>query len=187
MYINLTVGRGKIYIRGGVDMHMCTTNPDIDPGKVEMLTATLLRAKSDADIDTALEYFKSALRSEYLSELRTLLKGDQRLDVIYPAAKGFLYLAYVASLIENAVAGITTSTYVAGHYYPSVACCAALDAVKTAWLHFTASFPIPMGDLARSWAAAIKYEHPCRVPATTIHVLNTLRQYINNLVFTLTI
>jgi hypothetical protein len=166
---------------------MCVINPDIDPGKVEMLTNMLLKAKSDADIDTALEYFRSTLRSEYLSELKTLLKGGQRLDVIYPAAKGFLYLAYVASLIEGAVAGITASTYMAGHYYPSVSCCAALDAIKTAWLHFTASFPIPMGDLARSWAAAIKYEYPCRVPSATVHVLIALKRYINTLVFTLTI
>ena len=166
---------------------MCIANPDIDPGKVEMLANMLLRAKSDADIDTALEYFKSALRSEYLSELRELLKGDKRLDVIYPATKGFLYLAYVASLIENAVANITASTYMAGHYYPDTSCCVALDAVKTAWLHFTASFPLPMAEMARSWAAAVKYEYPCRVPATTIHILNALKRYINTLVFTLTI
>jgi len=166
---------------------MCVTNPDVDPGKVEMLTNMLLKAKSDADIDTALEYFRSALRSEYLTELKTLLKGDQRLDVVYPAAKGYLYLAYVASLVESAVAGITASTYAGGHYYPPVSCCVALDAVKMAWLHFTASFPLPMAELARSWAAAIKYEHPCRVPGATIHVLRMLKQYINNLVFTLTI
>lgn len=166
---------------------MCVTNPDVDPGKVELLVNMLLKAKTDADIDTAFEYFKSTLRSEYLIALKRLLKDDKRLDVIYPAAKGFTYLAYVSSLIEDAVTNITSSTYMAGYYYPPESCCTALDAIKTAWLHFTASFPLPMTELARSWAAAIRYEYPCRVPGATIHVLKSLRRYIDTLTFTLTI
>jgi hypothetical protein len=167
-------------------VHSCAPNPDIDFGRLELLLGSLARAKSDSDFQSALEYFKESLRSDVVREIRRLAEGAD-IAPAYHMALGYMYLAYVDALIASALDGITRSPHRSGYYYPPADCCAALEGIRSAWLHFVSSVPVPLEAHARAWAAGIRYELPCRVPDATVHLLRSMRQYLVTLSFTLSL
>jgi hypothetical protein len=165
---------------------VCLVNPDLDFARLEQLLASLARARTEADWDAALEYFKASLRSEIVAEIRRLAMAG-RVESAYHLARGYAYLAYVDALIAAALEGIVRSPHRSGYYYPPAGCCAALEGIRSAWLHFINSVQLPLGALARAWAAGIRYELPCRVPDATVHLLASMRQYLVTLSYTLSL
>jgi hypothetical protein len=161
-------------------------NPDVDFSRLEQLLASLARARTETDWDAALEYFRASLRSETVAEIRRLAEAG-RLESAYHLARGYAYLAYVDALIDMAVEGITRSPHRSGYYYPPADCCAALEGIRSAWLHFVSSVPVPLEAHARAWAMGIRYELPCRVPDATVYLLQSVRQYLMTLSFTLSL
>ena len=165
---------------------MCLVNPDADFARLEQLLASLARARSESEWEAALGRFKASLRSEIVAEIRRLAAAG-RAESAYHLARGYAYLAYVDALIARAIEGITRSPHRAGYYYPPSDCCAALEGIRSAWLHFVNSVPLPIGAMARAWAGGIRYELPCRVPGATVHLLQSMRQYLMALAYTLSL
>jgi hypothetical protein len=162
---------------------MCLVNPDLDPEHVRTAVAAALKASSRQDIDAVVDYMRHAVRSEFVKAVVEHVKkvDAEKAASLYSIAKGYLYLAYLATAIERAVEGITSSRYAAGWYYPPVECCTAINFVKSMWLHFLATTNIPLRDAARAWLSAITYEAPCRVPAATVAALRNMLSYITAL------
>jgi hypothetical protein len=151
-----------------------------------MLLVSIVRARTESDLQAALEYFRASLRSEAVREIRRLAEGTDIMPA-YHAALGYMYLAYIDTLIARALGGITRAPYRAGYYYPAAECCAALEGIRSAWLHFVHSVPVPIEPYAKAWAGSIRYEWPCRVPDSTVHLLQSMRQYLMTLAHTLSV
>jgi len=164
----------------------CAVNPDIDPERIELLQKILIRARTERDLRAELEHFKETLRSGIVDWIRRLAEGGD-LQPAYLLARGYMYLAYIDTLIARALEGITRAPYRSGYYYPPSDCCAALEGIRNAWLHFVNSVPLPLGRAARAWASGIRYELPCRVPGATVHLLRSMRQYLMTLAFSLSL
>ncbi|MFZ8808753.1 MAG: hypothetical protein ACO2PN_11705 [Pyrobaculum sp.] len=162
---------------------MCLVNPDLDPEQVKSVAAAALKASTAGDIDSVIEYMRMGIKSEFL---KLIIEHAKKIDegkaaVLYSLAKGYVYTAYLQAMIKAAVEGITASPYRAGWYYPSAECCQALNAIKSAWLHFLATTNVPLRDAARAWLSAVTYEAPCRVSAATVAALRNMQSYITAL------
>jgi hypothetical protein len=162
---------------------MCLVNPDVDPEHVKNVVAVALKASTPQDVDAVIDYMRQGIRSEFVKAVVEHVKkvDAEKSAALYSIAKGYLYLAYLSAAIERAVEGITSAPYAAGYYYPKAECCQALNAIKSMWLHFLATTNIPLRDAARSWLSAITYEAPCRVPASTVAALRSMKSYITAL------
>ena len=166
----------------------CLVNPDadIEPDRLRVLLMSIIRAKTERDLQAELDRFKEELRSHVVREIRRLVEGTEFMPA-YHLALSYMYLAYLDVMIAKAIEGITRAPYRGGYYYPPSDCCAALEAIRSAWLHFLNSVPVPIEAHARAWAAGIRYEWPCRVPDATVHLLASMRQYLMTLSFTLSL
>ena len=162
---------------------MCRINPDLDAEYIKQVMSAVFKASSAGDIDAIIEYMKAGVRSEFL---RRVVEHARSIDAdkatsLYALARGYIYVAYLSKMIEAAVEGITSSPYVFGWYYPPVECCQALNAIKSAWLHFIATTNIALRDVARAWLSAVTYESPCRVPYGTVAALRNMQSYLMTL------
>jgi len=162
---------------------MCLVNPDLDPEYVKAAVAAALKASTPQDVDAVADYMRQAIKSEFV---KAVVEHVKKVDAaksasLYSMAKGYLYLAYLSSVIERAVEGITSSRYAAGWYYPRVECCQGLNAIKSMWLHFIATTNIPLKDAAKAWLSAITYEPPCRVHYSVVAALRNMASYITAL------
>jgi hypothetical protein len=167
----------------------CLINPDtdgIDPDRLRVLMVSIIRARTERDLQAELDRFREELRSHVTREIRRLLEGTEFAPA-YPLALGYTYVAYLDVMIARAIEGITRAPYRAGYYYPLSDCCVALEAIRSAWLHFLNSMEVPLEAHARQWAAGITYEWPCRVPDTTVFLLRAMRQYLMTLSFSLSL
>jgi len=119
---------------------MCLVNPELDPDVVVSVMSAVAKAKNVGDLAAVAEYIKHTTRSEYLRKIATqaMLVNKDAAATLYMLGKNYIYLSYISAMITAAVEGITSSRYSAGWYYPRVECCAALNAIKSAWLHFLA-------------------------------------------------
>jgi len=164
---------------------MCRINPDLDAGRVEQVASMIIKASAAGDIDSLIEYLRHGVRTEFLKRIVARAKSidEDKAGALYALAKGYVYVSYISAMIEAAIEGITSAQYLAGYYYPKVECCQALNAIKSAWLHFLASTNIPLRDAARAWTSAILYEYPCRVPAAVIMALRNIHDYLATLAF----
>jgi hypothetical protein len=162
---------------------MCLVNPDIDPEHVKNVVAAALKASAAGDIDSIIEYMRTGIKSEFLKLIIEHAKSvdKDKAASLYALAKGYIYTAYLQAMIEAAVEGITASPYLAGWYYPPTECCQALNAIKSAWLHYLATTNIPLRDAARAWLSAITYEPPCRVSMSTVIALRNMQNYLTAL------
>lgn len=162
---------------------MCLANPDIDPEHIKNVVAAALKASTPQDVDAVIDYMRQGIKSEFVKAVIEHVKkvDAEKSAALYSVAKGYLYLAYLSAAIERAVEGITSAPYRAGWYYPSVECCAAINMIKSMWLHFLATTNIPLRDAARAWLSAVTYEAPCRVPATAVAALRNMKSYITAL------
>jgi hypothetical protein len=162
---------------------MCLVNPDLDPEHVKNVAAAALKASTPQDVDAVIDYMRQGVRSEFVKAVVEHVKrvDAERSAALYSITKGYLYLAYLSTVIEKAVEGITSAPYAAGWYYPSVECCAAINMIKSMWLHFLSTTNIPLRDAARSWLSAVTYEAPCRVPAATVAALRNMQSYLTAL------
>jgi len=162
---------------------MCRINPDLDAERVMSVAAAVFKASTAGDVDSIIEYMKSGVKSEFLRRIVEHARSiDQdRAGALYALARGYIYVAYLSKMIEAAVDGITSAPYASGWYYPSSECCQALNAIKSAWLHFIATTNIALRDAARAWLTAVTYEHPCRVSAATVMALRNMHDYLMTL------
>ena len=162
---------------------MCRINPDLDVEYIKHVSAAVFKASSAEDVDSIIEYMKAGIKSEFL---RRVVEHARSIDEtkaasLYALARGYVYVAYLSKMIEAAVEGITSSPYASGWYYPRVECCQALNAIKSAWLHFIATTNIALRDAARAWLSAVTYEPPCRVPYGTVAALRSMQDYLMTL------
>jgi hypothetical protein len=164
---------------------MCRINPDVDVEFVRQATAAMFKASTAGDIDSIIEYMRVGIKSEFLRRVVAHAKSisEDRANTLYALAKGYVYVSYISAMIDAAINGITTSPYHAGWYYPPTECCQALNAIKSAWLHFLATTNIPLRDVARAWISAILYEYPCRVSAAVVTTLRSMQDYLATLAF----
>jgi len=164
---------------------MCRINPDLDVGRVEQVASMIIKATAAGDIDSLIEYLRHGVRTEFLKRIVAHAKSidENKMGALYVLAKGYVYTAYISAIVEAAVEGITSAPYLTGYYYPKVECCQALNAIKSAWLHFLATTNIPNRDAARAWLSAITYEYPCRVPAAVVSALRNMQDYLATLAF----
>jgi alpha-galactosidase len=155
-------------------------NVELDPDAVKSAVSAIVKAQSARDLSAVIDYIKYSTRSEYLREIAALAaKVDKdNATTLYILSKNYVYLAYISAMITAAVEGITSSRYAAGYYYPRVECCAALNAVKSAWMHFIATTNIPLRDAAKAWLSAVVYEPPCKVPYGTVAALRSMQSYL---------
>jgi hypothetical protein len=159
---------------------MCLVNVELDPDLVKTAMSAIVKAKSVDDLVAVAEYIRNSTKSEYIREIAKLAADvDKDAAVaLYALSKNYVYLAYIAAMISAAIEGITSARYAAGYYYPRTECCAALNAVKSAWLHFIATTNLQLRDAAKAWLSAITYEPPCRVPYNTVMALRNMKSYI---------
>jgi hypothetical protein len=159
---------------------MCRINPDLDAEYVRQVSAAVFKASSAEDVDAIIEYIKAGVRSEFLRRIVEHARGidENKAASLYALARGYIYVAYLSKMIDAAVEGITASPYASGWYYAPAVCCQALNAIKSAWLHFTATTNIALRDAARAWLSAVVYEYPCRVPAATVMALRNMQDYL---------
>jgi hypothetical protein len=159
---------------------MCLTNPDLDPEHIKNVVAATLKASTPQDIDAVVEYMRQGIKSEFVKVVVEHVKNvdNDKSVALYSVAKGYLYLAYLSAVIERAVESITSAPYASGYYYPSAECCAAINMIKSMWLHFLATTNIPLRDAARSWLSAITYDAPCRVSVAAVATLKNMKSYI---------
>jgi len=164
---------------------MCRINPDLDMNRVEQVASTIIKATAVGDIDSLIEYLRHGVRTEFLKRVVAHAKSidENKTGALYVLAKGYVYTAYISAMIEAAVDGITSAPYLAGYYYPKTECCQALNAIKSAWLHFLAATNIPLRDVARAWISAVTYEYPCRVSAAVVTALRNMQDYLAALAF----
>jgi len=164
---------------------MCRINPDLDDEYVRHAASAVFKASAAGDIDSIIEYMKAGVKTEFLRRVVEHARSidENKAGALYILAKGYVYVAYISAMIEAAAAGITASHYRAGWYYPPTECCQALNAIKSAWLHFLATTNIPLRDAARAWLSAVTYEHPCRVPASVVAALRNMQDYLATLAF----
>ena len=164
---------------------MCRINPDVDVEFVRQATAAMFKASTAGDIDSIIEYMRVGIKSEFLRRVVAHARSvdENKANVLYALAKGYVYVSYISAMIEAAIDGITASPYRAGWYYPPVECCQALNAIKSAWLHFLATTNVPIRDAARAWLSAVTYEHPCRVSAAVVTALRNMQDYLATLAF----
>jgi len=162
---------------------MCLINPELDPDVVKSVTSAVVKAKNADDLSAIIEYVKHSTRSEYLRRVAAMAAEVDKDGAValYMLSKNYIYLAYISAMITAAVEGITSSRYAAGWYYPRAECCAALNAIKSAWLHFIATTNIPLRDAAKAWVSAITYEPPCRVHQGVVMALRNMQSYITAL------
>jgi len=159
---------------------MCLINPELDPDMLKSVASAAVKAKNAGDLSAVIDYIKYLTRSEYLREIVNIATDVDKdmATTLYMLGRNYIYLSYISSMITAAIEGITSSRYSAGWYYPRVECCVALNAIKSAWMHFLATTSIPLRDVARAWLAAVAYEPPCRVHYSTVTALRNLRSYI---------
>jgi len=159
---------------------MCLINPDLDLDIVNYAAASIMSARSADDLVKIINNIKNMTKSQYLFLIaRVAAEIDKdAAAALYALGKNYIYLSYISAMIKAAVEGITSSRYAAGWYYPSAECCQALNAIKSAWLHFLATTNIPVRDAARAWLSAVTYEHPCRINAATVAALKNMQSYI---------
>jgi hypothetical protein len=164
---------------------MCRINPDLDVAAIEQVAPMIIKASAAGDIDSLIEYLRHGVRAEFLKRIVARAKSidEDKAGALYALAKGYVYVSYISAMIEAVIEGISSSRYLSGYYYPKVECCQALNAIKSAWLHFLASTNIPIRDAARAWASAVLYEYPCRVPAAVIMALRNMHDYLATLAF----
>jgi hypothetical protein len=164
---------------------MCRINPDLDVDRVEQVASMIIKAATAGDIDSLIEYLRHGVRTEFMKRIVAHAKSisEDRANTLYALAKGYVYVSYISAMIDAAVDGVTSAPYLAGYYYPKVECCQALNAIKSAWLHFLATTNIPNRDAARAWISAILYEYPCRVPASVVTALRNMQDYLATLAF----
>lgn len=162
---------------------MCMINVDLDPDAVKSAVSAVVKAQSARDISAVIDYIKYSTRSEYIREIAMLAaKMDKEgAAALYMLSKNYVYLAYISAMITAAVEGITSSRYAAGYYYPRAECCVALNAIKSAWMHFIATTNIPLRDAAKAWLSAVVYEPPCKVPYGTVAALRSMQSYLTAL------
>jgi alpha-galactosidase len=158
-------------------------NVDVDPDAVKSALSAVVKAQSARDLSAVIEYIKYSTKSEYIREIASLAaKVDKDgAAALYMLSKNYVYLAYISAMITAAVEGITSSRYAAGYYYPRVECCTALNAIKSAWMHFIATTNIPLRDVAKAWLSAVVYEPPCKVTYGTVAALRNMLSYITAL------
>jgi hypothetical protein len=159
---------------------MCRINPDIDVEYIKQVMAATFKTSSAEDVDSIIEYMKAGIKSEFL---RRVVEHARNVDEtkaasLYALARGYVYVAYLSKMIEAAVEGITSSPYAYGWYYPPAECCQALNAIKSAWLHFIATTNMPLRDAARAWLSAVTYEPPCKVHYGTVAALRSMQDYL---------
>jgi len=164
---------------------MCRINPDVDVEFVRQATAAMFKASTAGDIDSIIEYMRVGIKSEFLRRVVAHARSidENKANVLYALAKGYVYVSYISAMIEAAIDGVTSAPYLAGYYYPKVECCQALNAIKSAWLHFLATTNIPNRDAARAWISSILYEYPCRVHASVVTALRSMQDYLATLAF----
>jgi hypothetical protein len=162
---------------------MCLINPDIDAERLMSAVAATLKASTPQDLDVVIDYMRQGVRSEFVKAVMEHVKNvdAEKSAALYSITKGYLYLAYLSSVIEKAVDGITSAPYAAGYYYPGAECCTAINMIKSMWLHFLATTNIPLRDAAKAWLSAVTYEAPCRVPAAAVAALRNMKSYITAL------
>ena len=159
---------------------MCLINPELDPDMVSSIASAAVKAKNADDLSAIIEYIKHSTRSEHLRRVAAVaVEVDKdRAATLYMLSKNYIYLAYISAMITATVEGITSSRYAAGWYYPRAECCVALNAIKSAWLHFIATTNIPLKDVSKAWVSAITYEPPCRVYQGVVMALRNMQSYI---------
>ncbi len=159
---------------------MCRINPDVDSERIMSVAAAAFKT---GDIDAVIESMKAGVKSEFLRRIVEHVKhiDQNKAGALYALARGYIYTAYLQAMINAAVEGITASPYRAGWYYPPTECCQALNAIKSAWLHYLATTNIPLRDAARAWLSAVTYEHPCRVSAAAVMALRNMQDYLTTL------
>ena len=164
---------------------MCRINPDLDVEYVRHAASAVFKASAAGDVDSIIEYMKAGVKTEFLKRVVEHVRSidEDKARTLYVLAKGYVYTAYISAMIEAAVAGITSAPYRAGWYYPPTECCQALNAIKSAWLHFLATTNIPLRDAARAWISAVTYEYPCRVSAAAVMALRNMQDYLAALAF----
>ena len=160
---------------------MCLVNPELDPERIKLIISAALKASTQQDVDAVINELRQSVKSEFVKGVVEHIKkniDDEKSAALYAAAKGYLYMAYLSTVIERAVEEITSSRYSAGWYYPRVECCVAINLIKSMWMNFIATTDIPLKDAAKAWIAAVTYEPPCRVPYTAIMALRNMHSYI---------